>query len=156
MDSSEVGDLVPTLGPPLYRFFLSRMPPQMADEAVQEVFVRMLRLDTFDEGKGSAEAFAWGIAINVCKEIRRQPQLLPIDDVDEPPAHPGEDRRFAALRAAVALMEEPELSVFQMVLADLSIATISEMLAMPEGTVKSHIHRGKEKLKRTLIKWGYQ
>ena len=157
MDFSKVENLVPALGPPLYRFFLSRLSPQAADEAVQEVFERMLRLKTFDAAKGSIEAFAWGIAINVSREMLRQPQFKDISDLDEEPqAEPGDDRRFAALRAAVGQLEEPELSVFRMILADMSIATISATLAMPDGTVKSHVHRGKEKIKRTLSKWGYK
>lgn len=146
------------LGPALYRFFLARMRPHLAEEGVQEVFLRLINNLGYSADKGNLEAFAWGIALNVQKEISRKNPFIPENaenPSDDQEMASQEDRSFAALRHAVSLLEEPERVVFQLVLADLSIKEIAAQLDMPEGTVKSHVHRGKEKIKLTMTKWGY-
>jgi RNA polymerase sigma-70 factor (ECF subfamily) len=35
------------------------------------------------------------------------------------------------------------------------IAEIAHYLSMPEGTVKSHLHRARERMKRTIVERGF-
>lgn len=156
MDSLDVSALVPKLGPPLYRFFLARMPHSLADEAVQEVFLRLLLPNSFDQTKGNIENYIWGVAANVQREVLRKQGLVQEYNEEEKAENDRFDDAFRDLRRAINKLSEPECQVFQMVLADLSIDQIAEHLNMPTGTVKSYIHRGKEDLKKIMKRWGYE
>lgn len=147
------------MGPPLYRFFLARFRKAVAEELVQEVFVRLAQSENYAYAKGKMESFVWGIAFNVQREtLRREkksPLLVeePVDQTD--PRDPSLDDDVKILRDAIACLEEPELTIFQFLLADCEIQRIATALSMPEGTVKSHIHRGKQNLKEIFKKWGH-
>lgn len=75
MSDEEWINLVQKLGPKLYRFFLSQNSKSYAEDAVQEVFLRLLdRINRsgYSRELQNTEAFAWGIAVNVRKEIKRK------------------------------------------------------------------------------------
>jgi len=158
MKRDDITNLSREIGPALYRFFLARMRPALAEEGVQEVFLRLLANLTYCADKGNLQAFVWGIALNVQRELSRKNPVATetqLKNAEEPAVQVDEDRSFAALREAICRLEEPARVVFQLLLADLSIKEIGGQLDMPEGTVKSHIHRGKEEIKLTMRKWGY-
>jgi RNA polymerase sigma-70 factor (ECF subfamily) len=59
--------------------------------------------------------------------------------------------RAAAIRTAVAGLEEPYREVVILrFFAELSLAEIAVQADRPLGTVKTHLHRGLERLRRTL------
>lgn len=141
------------LSPPLYRFFLARFSTIAAEELVNEVFLRLMDAEgNIDPSKGSLASYLWGIATNLQKETyrgnKRFPKLLEVlpDQADsESPAI-----RFMPLRQAINKLDETEALVMQLVLADKEITDISEILNMPEGTVKSHIHRAKKNIYKLM------
>jgi RNA polymerase sigma-70 factor, ECF subfamily len=142
------------LSPPLYRFFLARFSAIVAEELVNEVFMRLMEsAGNIDPSKGTLASFLWGIALNLQKEAyrgdKRFPKLLEVlpDHADsESPAI-----KFMALRQAINKLNETESIIMQLVLADNEISEISEILKMPEGTVKSHIHRAKKNIYQIMI-----
>ena len=114
---------------------------------------------------------AWLSRIAVRLAIRRAAQrkqvtwLDPVDDVTPggaPTAAPGSDpadpagmvirsERDAQLRAAVAALEEPYREVVAMrFFADRSLAEIADVTERPLGTVKTHLHRGLARLRRSI------
>jgi RNA polymerase sigma-70 factor (ECF subfamily) len=59
--------------------------------------------------------------------------------------------RAAAIRAAVAGLEEPYREVVMLrFFAELSLAEIAIQADRPLGTVKTHLHRGLQQLRRSL------
>ena len=59
--------------------------------------------------------------------------------------------RDAQLRAAVAALEEPYREVVALrFFADRSLAEIADVTERPLGTVKTHLHRGLARLRRTI------
>jgi RNA polymerase sigma-70 factor (ECF subfamily) len=59
--------------------------------------------------------------------------------------------RAAAIRTAVAGLEEPYREVVALrFFSDLSLAEIAAQSERPLGTVKTHLHRGLQRLRRTL------
>lgn len=59
--------------------------------------------------------------------------------------------RAAAIRTAVAGLEEPYREVVVLrFFAELSLAEIAVQADRPLGTVKTHLHRGLQRLRRTL------
>lgn len=157
MDDKDLIELVHSLGPKLYRFFLASRSAGAAEELVQEVFVRLVG-SRYTAELGTLEAFAWGIAQNLNREAKRKSTRseLYLEDHPKTPelSVPPADDSVEALRKSVGLLNEPEKTIMMFVLADLEIREIAKQMSMPEGTVKSHIHRAKENLKITFKKWG--
>ena len=161
MDDEEYLTLIQRLGPKLYRFFLSRGTKTDAEESVQEVFTRLIeRLNAaaFNKDLGNSDSYAWGIAMNLRRERARSREISVVDqdyEVVDPASLPVPGaENFVALKKAVQTLGEPERTILQLLLADMQISEISAVLNMPNGTVKSHIHRGKENIRAILRKWG--
>lgn len=59
--------------------------------------------------------------------------------------------RAASIRAAVANLEEPYREVVALrFFSELSLAEIADQAGRPLGTVKTHLHRGLQRLRRAL------
>ena len=59
--------------------------------------------------------------------------------------------RAASIRAAVANLDEPYREVIALrFFSELSLAEIAEEAGRPLGTVKTHLHRGLQRLRRVL------
>jgi RNA polymerase sigma-70 factor (ECF subfamily) len=155
-------DLAARLGPRLYRYFYATFPSSLASDLVQEVFLRLIpRLGQVDEKRGNLITYAYGIAHNVRKEALRQRQrdhrsdsLGPENEpVYDDPVFDRIEQREAAerLKTAIASLKEEERAVVLLLIeGDIGMNEIAEALGMPIGTVKSHIHRAKIRLKALL------
>lgn len=63
--------------------------------------------------------------------------------------------RASAIRSAVANLEEPYREVVALrFFSELSLAEIADEAGRPLGTVKTHLHRGLQRLRRTLDSQG--
>jgi len=136
-----------------------------ADDAAQEALIRIVRaLDRFD-GRASFSTWSYRIATNAAlDELRkrsRRPQLHVVADDDHPAStEPVDDlaqRRVEgvadriSIEAALAeLPEEFRVPVVMRDVGDLDYAEIAEALAVPIGTVKSRIARGRRMLVERL------
>ncbi len=73
------------------------------------------------------------------------------NDAVDPAHHYIRQERDAHLRAAVATLDEPYREVVTLrFFAERSLAEIAEVTDRPVGTVKTHLHRGLARLRRTL------
>lgn len=148
----------------LYAYML-RMSgrPDVAEDIVQEAFVRVLtNLDRFDDRyRFSTWLFtiAKRLYVNTCQKHK------PIYDSDiveawqgagcESDWSPTRDEIQENVRSALdeCLQMLPERQREIIILfhqQDWRIAVIARHLDMPEGTVKSHLHRGRRKLRLLL------
>ena len=148
-----------------------------AEDAAQETFVTAYRALATWRGEGPFGAWLSRIAVRIAVRtaIRRRPVAWidprpPAADGDEgvsngeralaeaygdesnDPAHLAvRAERAAAIRAAVANLQEPYREVVALrFFADLSLAEIAVEADRPLGTVKTHLHRGLQRLRRTL------
>ncbi len=163
-DEEAIADLIRAHQDGLYRFIL-RMSgrPEVAEDVVQEALVRVLKnLRRFD----SRFRFStWLFTIAKRLYMNANQKLSPTFDTDavgvRPAAGPSPDQQNAhweTIANARQLLDEvlatlPQQQREIMLLFhqfNWSIADIAEHLDMPRGTVKSHLHRGRARMKRSI------
>lgn len=145
-----------------HRMVLSR---ESADDAVQNALLAIVRgLPRFD-GRSSFSTWIYRIATNAAiDEIRRvqrapsaaDPAVLTATETPNPGSDPTADladHLDQSSAVAAALSKVPHDFRVALVLryvADLDYAEIADILAVPVGTVRSRLARGKEALARHL------
>lgn len=144
--------------------------PAMAEDATQDVFVRLqLALPGF---RGDAELGTWlyRITLNICRDhLRRQRSrkwAAPSRSDDEtgetervasgldpdPAASLDAERARRFVRAAIArLPDDQREAVLLRYVSDLSYAEIAQITSTPPGTVASRIYRALRKLGEDLL-----
>ncbi len=160
----DLGELVSLHQASLFAF-LFRMSGDrtVAEDLMQETFVRALRASATYRPEGKVSAWLFSIAANLCKDYwRRQAkrECAPLCDDSLERASGGapspEDRlmqKTDALLVRRALLQLPVEQRSPLVLFyyhDMSYKEIAECLVLPVGTVRSRIHCGKERLKSLL------
>ena len=130
-----------------------------ACDAAQEAFLAITRsLQKFSR-EAAFSTWAYSIAVNVCKDElgrrQRQSVLPPEAEVFESGSaqhNPGEVAQVTVdVQAALAqLGEEYRTALVLREQAELSYDEIAELLAVPVGTVRSRIARGRAELVRLL------
>lgn len=132
-----------------------------AEDVAQESLVRMVKhLGGWD---GSRELLPWVLAIaaNRCRtalERRSKRPVLaetlpePVAPVPPPPAGLGEEVE----RALQELREEHRVCFALFYEQELSILEISEIMQVPDGTIKTWLHRARKQLADLLRARGYQ
>lgn len=149
-----------------------------AEDAAQEAFVSAYRALGTWRGDGPFGAWLARIATRIA--VRRAGKRRPVAWIDPSPvaddaAPGGRERvgeavlaaamggapdpaqaalraeRAAAIRRAVASLDEPYREVVVLrFFSELSLAEIAAQSDRPLGTVKTHLHRGLQRLRRTL------
>lgn len=149
---------------PLYAYLL-RMSgrPEVAEDIVQEAFVRVLtNLDRFDPRfRFSTWLFtiAKRLYMNACERMK---PAYDTDAVDAArahgpgPAHPAIIAEQAgnthdALRRALAVLPPDQREIVLLFhMLGWPVATIAQHMDMPVGTIKSHLHRGRRRMREAL------
>lgn len=129
-----------------------------AEDVVQQVFVAAWRgRASFDADKGSLPGWLTGIAkfktVDHLRAKGRRPQGADreVEDAASQTADVGRVAdRMLLTHALARLPEERRRVVALAFFEDFTHQEISEHLAMPLGTVKSHVRRGLETLRKTL------
>ncbi len=145
------------------RFFLHQTlgDAALADDLAQETFIRAwLNLGMF---RGLANFSTWllRIAHNVLYDyLRTKKETSRLDDV--PPGREGTceqppvGTRIDLYEALAQVKREERTCLTLFYMEDLTIPKIAAITGMPEGTVKSHLARGKAKLSNYLKQHGYE
>ncbi|MBI5944355.1 MAG: RNA polymerase sigma factor [Chloroflexi bacterium] len=135
-----------------------------ASEATQETFIAVLKaLKTYQE-KTSFKAWLYTITLNVSRSHLRKRKILErlrttitsIFLVDSQTQNLPEDTiiqnetESAIWNSLNKLDERHKIVVVLRYFHDLSVAEISEILSVNEGTIHSRLHTAREKLRNTL------
>ncbi len=129
-----------------------------ADDVLQDALARALTYrGSFDPGRGSLVAWLSRVAQRVLMERRasrgRAPAALAFEPAEEEQAEGLTSEEVASAMEQLGELERVVLQRFHG--AGESIAELSRALRMPVGTVKSHLHRGRQRLGQELRKLGY-
>jgi RNA polymerase sigma-70 factor (ECF subfamily) len=135
----------------LYRF---TRRADVAEDIAQECFLAYVRAPwRYESGRGTVKAYLLGVARNLAlKHYRDHRAEAPLDADDVP----GSDPRVALdISAAVgrAVAELPPLQQEALILFEYSGVTLEELaeiVSADVGTVKSRLHRARERLRRSL------
>ncbi|WP_146340880.1 RNA polymerase sigma factor [Nesterenkonia sp. NBAIMH1] len=132
---------------------------QDAEDAAQQVFVRAWRFrESYDPAKPPG-AWLTGIARRVITDTfhARQRNQRSAEAGGAAFLHGAPDQPIetvvdqVTVHQAISELGPPQDEILRMAYGqDLPVRTISERLSMPVGTVKSHMHRGLARLRRTL------
>ena len=158
----QLEEVVDYLSPRLYRYFQTCFREKEAYDLVQETFLRLwAKKDSIDPRKGNLIMYTYGIAANLKREKFRKNSVekeiivttMEEQEVEEDIVDRLSDRfRLIQLRRAISVLKEVEREALSLAIDDnLKISEIAQLMKIPIGTVKSHIHRAKENLKRILI-----
>jgi RNA polymerase sigma-70 factor (ECF subfamily) len=138
----------------------------LAEEVAQEVFVRFWRdPGRYDPQRAPLRAFllrdAHGRAVDLLRaETARRAreereQSLSSDEAPGPEHEVWETVRSAQVRTALESLPSPEKEAIVLAFyAGLSYQEVARRLGEPEGTVKSRIRRGLERLRGPLLQQG--
>jgi RNA polymerase sigma-70 factor (ECF subfamily) len=124
-----------------------------AEDATQEALLAVVRgLDRFD-GRAAFSTWAYRITTNICldelRRRRRRPATteLDVDHVGSVDVRSGQVEQRLEIDAALAILPpEFRAAVVLRDLCDLDYAEIAHVLAIPAGTVRSRIARGRAQL----------
>ena len=136
---------------------LTRGDAGLADDLAQETFVLAWRNIRHFRFEARFSTWLYRIAINAWRsEARRKRELLlDLDEAELPAEDAGEDMpdiasRVDLERALATLSDAERAAIAACYYADLSHEEAALALGIPVGTVKTHILRGKAKLKARL------
>lgn len=133
-----------------------------AEDAYQETFLRAHRHRSGFQGRSSEKTWMMRIAMNVCRDMRRSAWwrrvLLPGSDREEdalshieglPEEAAVRAERDSSLLRCVAALPEPQRAVVLLhYYQEMSVPDVAEALGLAEGTVRSRLHRARERLRR--------
>ena len=162
-------ELVRRYQSPVRRFFLSQTlgDSQLSDDLAQDTFIKAYTNIRSFRGLASFQTWLMRIAYNVfydhCRKMRNE--KLEMSDVNvemknDSSAHSSLSTSQSSfqmdLYAALALLKPDERTCITLQLIDgYDIAGIAKITGLKDGTVKSHLSRGKEKLTTYLKQNGY-
>ena len=154
------GRLVEKYQSPIRRFFLNQTGGNepLSDDLAQETFLKAwLNIGQF-RGAANFSTWLYRIAYNVFYDYTRSHKIT--EEIDQAvalrQASSGDTALKLDLQEALSILSPAERSCITLQMMEgLPIDKISEVTEMAEGTVKSHLSRGKQKLAMFLRKNGY-
>jgi len=151
-------ELVRRYQSPVRRFFLNQTlgDGQLSDDLAQDTFIKAYTNLRSFRGASAFQTWLMRIAYNVFYDYTRGHKMTSdLEQVREqsPAVSPALQ---IDIYSALSLLKSEERTCITLQLIDgYDIAKIAEITQMKEGTVKSHLSRGKEKLANYLKKNGY-
>lgn len=133
---------------------------QLADDLAQETFIKAYANIGKFRGLSSFATWLMRIAYNTHYDYRRSHHQT--EDMDTPSVaarHAGNDDctlGMDILKALATLKPDERTCITLQLIDGQPIDKIAAITGIPQGTVKSHLHRGKEKLTTYLKDNGYE
>ncbi|MBO4314481.1 MAG: RNA polymerase sigma factor [Prevotella sp.] len=146
---------------PIRRFFLGQTlgDTQLSDDLAQDTFIKAYTSIGQFKGLSNFSTWLYRIAYNVFYDYNRVNKLT--ETIDQPAvarrhSQQGDSGLRMDLADALAILTPSERTCITLQLMEgQPINKIAEVTGMAEGTIKSHLSRGKQKLCNYLKKNGY-
>ena len=135
--------------------------PQDAEDAAQEALAKVItRIDQF---RGEARFATWlhSLVTNPCRDLgerQRRRRHQPLEAAPELAAAGGphdlacqREQRATLARGMDDLSADQRTVMVMKDVLSLSYEEIADAMAMPVGTVKCHAHRGRARMRRSLV-----
>jgi RNA polymerase sigma-70 factor (ECF subfamily) len=154
-------ELVRRYQSPVRRFFLNQTmgDEQLSDDLAQDTFLKAYTHIGSFRGMASFKTWLMRIAYNVFYDYTRRRQMAVSDwqlaESQQPTVHSQQSMSMDLYSALSVLKSDERLCITLQLVDGYDIAGIAQIAGMKEGTVKSHLSRGKEKLANYLRKNGY-
>jgi RNA polymerase sigma-70 factor, ECF subfamily len=131
----------------------------LADDLAQETFIKAYR--SLHQFRGDAKFFTWLYRIAYHCFLAQRRKLRPEEQIEDESNIPDEGHDPAEsialhrdlARAMSVLSPEQRMALHLHLQRELTHEEVAEIMDCPLGTVKSHIQRGREKLKVQLGSW---
>lgn len=137
---------------------------EQIDDVAQEVFLKVYRGLPYFRGEARLSTWIYRIVANVCSQVRARPRReVALDQgPDRAPIEPAvADNAFAAMemrdrlqKAMAQLPEQYRVILSAHHLKGVQYEALAEALNVPLGTVKTHLHRAKKRLREILEQQG--
>lgn len=128
----------------------------LAEDAVQETFLRAYRSWNKFEGRSSEKTWLTSIAINVCKTMLRSPwkkRIVGEEALDQLRTEDPVMHDPTVARAVMRLPKDQRMAVILFYVQDMKIREIAQTLEIPQATVSSRLNRARSKLRAELKEW---
>ena len=146
----------------LYRYALQVLgDPGLAEETVQECFVRLWRTaGQFDPRRGTVAAYLIVLARSAAADVRKRPSsrpLVPLEETLVPPQRDSVEQILTGLvvREAVDALSPAHRQVLLLAETGLPQSQIAARLGLPLGTVKTRTFHALRALRAALAKRGF-
>jgi RNA polymerase sigma-70 factor (ECF subfamily) len=170
-DQTHFNALVERHRGPVFRLVLSTLGPGRegeAEELAQDVFVKVYRKLNGFRGDAKFSSWLFRIAYNTAldhrarlsfKATHQSEEVLEMTASESRETDPFQitvdESRKSAIRLAMARLPDLYRSVLHLhYWMGMTVSEVGETLAIPEGTVKSYMHRARAKLHEILGKQG--
>jgi RNA polymerase sigma-70 factor (ECF subfamily) len=124
-----------------------------AQDVTQDIFLKLWRALPAYDGRAALSTWLYTIARNTClTAVRAEAYRRPAGDIrtSEPHAEPIRPENIA-LQSAIDRLPEVQRTILTLFyFEDRDIAEVASLLGMPEGTIKSHLHRARRALSGML------
>ncbi len=121
--------------------------PGRAEEVTQDIFLKLWKALPAYDGRAAPSTWLYTIARNTCLSALRSEthrKILPLDSIPEPAAvetATGGDAELARCVERLSDVQRDAITLFY--LQEKSVKEVARMLDVPEGTLKSHLHRAR-------------
>lgn len=129
----------------------------LAEDALQEVYIRVWKKYSLFEGQSQEKTWMTRIAINVCKNYMRSPwhiktEIQEISELigKEVNEYQQIDNKIDLMEGILKLKEKYRVMILLYYYQELSVKEIAFVLNRKESTVLTHLKRAREQLKKYL------
>ena len=120
-----------------------------AEEVTQDIFLKLWQALPFYDGRAALSTWLYTIARNTCYSMFRKESIRTAVTI-EGSAEPSRDEilsQHAEIKELLERLPTVQREVITLFyLEDQSIQDVAQMLDLPQGTVKSHLHRARRAL----------
>ncbi len=151
MTHNEFAQQVVAMQSTLYRVSASLLrQPCDREDAVQSAIELAWRKRASLRDESRLSPWLTRILINECYAIlRQQKRVMPVETVPEQPAPPGADVDLH--RFFTSLPDKLRLPMLLYYVEGYSVSQVASILRLPEGTIKSRLSRGREKMRQERL-----
>jgi RNA polymerase sigma factor (sigma-70 family) len=131
-------------------------------DVVQETWLAVIRGINRLADAATFRSWIYTIAHNKCRDWQRKQRLqqrppVPPRFGEPAPVPPSTDDKHLALETCLMDLDEEDRALIALYYFDeMSVREISEILGIPEGTVKSRLHRCRQELRKRMEEYTHE